>query len=49
MPFELDTTGLLETAAGIFNGLGPIFFVVAGITVGIGLLMRVLNELRKIF
>lgn len=49
MSFELDTTGLLETAAQIFNGLGPVFFVVAGITVGIGLLMRVINELRKAF
>jgi len=47
--FDLDVNSLLTMAASIFNGLGPLFFVIAGISVGIGLLMRILNELKRAF
>jgi len=47
--FDLDVTSLLSYAAQIFNGIGPVFFIIAGISVGIGLLMRILNELKRAF
>ena len=49
MSFDLDTTGMMSMAATIFNALGPIFFVVAGISIGIGLLMKIVDELRRAF
>jgi hypothetical protein len=47
--FNLDVTGMLNMAASIFNGLGPLFFVIAGISIGVGLLMKIVDELRKAF
>lgn len=47
--FTFDVSQLLQTAADIFNGLGPLFFVIAGLSVGIGLLMKVVQELRNAF
>ena len=45
--FNFDMTQLLSTAADIFNGFAPIFLLVAGIPLGMGLLTRVVSEVRK--
>ncbi len=47
MSFELDLTGMLSTATSIFNSLMPIFGPILGITLGLGLLAVVTNEIRK--
>lgn len=47
--FQIDVSGMMQMASQIFNGLGPIFFVIIGVTVGFGLLMRIANEFRRIF
>jgi hypothetical protein len=47
--FNFDLTGMLNTAAQFFNGFGPLFLTIAGISVGFGLLARVVSEIRKLF
>lgn len=47
--FQIDVSGMLNMASQIFNALSPVFFVVIGITVGFGLLMKVADEFRRIF
>ena len=49
MSFDLDTTGMMSMASRIFNGIGPIFFVIAGVSIGIGLLLKIVGELRRVF
>ena len=49
MSFEFDVSGLMTTAASIFNSFAPIFMAIAGISVGLGLLIKVVSELRHIF
>ena len=49
MSFDLDTTGMMSMASSIFNALGPIFFMIAGISIGVGLLMKIVDELRRAF
>ncbi|GJQ51258.1 MAG TPA: hypothetical protein PLD47_13920 [Aggregatilineales bacterium] len=45
--FNFDMESLLSTAANIFNSFAPIFLLIAGISVGFGLIVRVVNELRR--
>lgn len=40
---------MLEVAASMFNGFAPIFLTIAGVSVGFGLLARVVSEVRKVF
>lgn len=47
MSFNFDLTGLLETAASIFNSFAPLFLAIGGIGVGLALLARVIVEVRK--
>jgi hypothetical protein len=47
--FNFDMTHLLDTAASLFNGLWPLFAIVAGISMAAGLLTMIVGELRKIF
>jgi len=47
--FNFDLSGMLNTAAQFFNGFGPLFLTIAGISVGFGLLARVVSEIRKLF
>ena len=47
--FNFDMGGLMSTAASIFNSFAPIFLAIAGISVGLGLLIKVVSELRHAF
>ncbi len=47
--FSLDTTNLLDSAASIFNGLFPIFAIIAGLGLGIGLLRYVVKAISDAF
>ena len=49
MSFSVDVSGMLSTAASLFNALFPIFGVVAGIAIGIGLVTLIIGEIRKAF
>ena len=44
--FQLDLTGLMEYAAGMFNALAPIVVIIGGISLGIGLVYLVMAALR---
>ncbi len=45
--FSIDVSGLLTTASDIFSGLWPVFGVIAGLTLGFGLVSYVVAEIRK--
>lgn len=45
--FSIDTTQFMSMAAQIFNGLFPVFGVILGIVLGIGLLVLVVKEIRS--
>jgi hypothetical protein len=45
--FSVDTTSMLDTAAGMFNSLWPVFGVVVGIILALGLVTLLVTELRK--
>jgi hypothetical protein len=45
----MDTAGFLSGAQDIFNGLFPVFAVIAGLGLGIGLLRYVINAIRDAF
>jgi len=47
--FSIDTSNLLSSAQDIFNGLFPVFAVIAGLGLGIGLLRYVINAIRNAF
>ncbi len=47
--FNFDTTAMLNMAAQIFNGFGGLFWIIAGISVGFGLLVKVFNIVRGVF
>jgi len=47
--FSIDTAGFLAGAQQIFNGLFPVFAVIAGLGLGIGLLRYVINAIRDAF
>lgn len=45
--FSIDAASLLSTAASIFNALWPIFGILVGIILGIGLVTLIVSEIRK--
>jgi len=45
--FSVDMTGLITYAEDIFNALIPAFIPIVGITLGLGLLMLVVNAIAK--
>jgi hypothetical protein len=45
--FSVDMTGLISYAEDIFNALVPAFIPIVGITLGVGLLMIVVNAIGK--
>lgn len=49
MSFSFDLTGLMTTATSIFNSLSPILLAIAGISLGLGILVKVVSELRHAF
>jgi hypothetical protein len=40
---------MLVMAASMFNALGPIWFIIIGVSIGIGLLTKILAELKRAF
>lgn len=49
MSLSLDFSGLLQQAGTIINGLWPVFIIPVGIALGMGLLSRIISEVRKAF
>jgi hypothetical protein len=49
MSLSLDFTGMLAQAGSIINGLWPVFVFPIGIALGMGLLGKIIGEIRKAF
>jgi len=49
MSLSLDFTGLLGQAGAIINGLWPVFILPVGIALGMGLLSKIIAEIRRAF
>ncbi len=49
MSLSLDFSGLLGQAGAIINGLWPVFILPVGIALGMGLLSKIIGEIRKAF
>lgn len=49
MSLSLDFTGMLSQAGSIINGLWPVFVLPVGIALGMGLLSKIIGEIRKAF
>ncbi len=49
MSLSLDFSGMLSQAGTIINGLWPVFIIPVGIALGMGLLSRIISEVRKAF
>lgn len=47
--FSIDVTSLLTTASSIFNGLWPVFAIIVGLGLGIGLLRYLVNAIGNAF
>lgn len=47
--FTVDTTGILDNAAILFNGLFPAFVIIIGFMFGIGLIKWIVATLRSVF
>ncbi len=47
--FNFDMTQLLSTASSLFNGLWPLFAIVAGLSLAAGLLVMVTRSIKNIF
>jgi hypothetical protein len=47
--FSVTTTGLLDSAASLFNALWPLFAVVAGIGFGIAMIRFVVRAVQDAF
>jgi len=47
--FSIDITALLSTASSIFTGLFPVFGLIAGIGLGIGLLRYIVKAIMDAF
>lgn len=47
--FTVDTTGILDNAAILFNGLFPAFVIIIGFSFGIGLIKWITSTLRNAF
>jgi hypothetical protein len=49
MSLSLDFTSLLSQAGQIINNLWPVFIIPVGIALGMGLLSKIISEIRKAF
>lgn len=49
MSLSLDFGGMLAQAGSIINGLWPVFVLPVGIALGMGLLSKIISEVRKAF
>ena len=49
MSLSLDFSGMLNQAGSIINGLWPVFVLPVGIALGMGLLSKIISEVRKAF
>lgn len=49
MSISLNFDGMLNNASTIINGLWPVFVVPIGIALGMGLLSKIIGEIRKAF
>jgi len=49
MSLSLNFDGMLTQAGTIINGLWPVFVVPIGIALGMGLLGKIIGEIRKAF
>ena len=49
MSLSLDFSGLLGQAGEIINGLWPVFVLPVGIALGMGLLSKIVGEIRRAF
>jgi hypothetical protein len=49
MSLSLDFTSLLGQAGQIINNLWPVFIIPVGIALGMGLLSKIITEIRKAF
>jgi hypothetical protein len=49
MSLSLDFTSLLGQAGTIINNLWPVFIIPVGIALGMGLLSKIIGEIRKAF
>lgn len=49
MSLSLDFNDMLSQAGTIINGLWPVFIVPVGIALGMGLLSKIISEIRKAF
>lgn len=49
MSLSLDFSGLLDQAGEIINGLWPVFVLPVGIALGMGLLSKIVGEIRRAF
>ena len=47
--FNFDMTYLLDTAASLFNGLWPLFAIVAGLSMAAGILVLITKQIKAIF
>jgi hypothetical protein len=45
--FEFDFSQLLDSASDIFNAFSPLFLGIAGISLGFGLIIKVVSEVRR--
>jgi len=45
--FNFDFNTMLATAASMFNAFAPLFLGIAGISLGLGLVVKVISEVRK--
>lgn len=49
MSLSLDFSDMLGQAGDIINGLWPVFVLPVGIALGMGLLSKIIGEIRKAF
>jgi hypothetical protein len=49
MSLSLNFNGMLGQAGDIINGLWPVFVLPVGIALGMGLLSKIIGEIRKAF
>jgi hypothetical protein len=49
MSLSLNFDGMLDNASTIINGLWPVFVLPVGIALGMGLLGKIIQEVRKAF
>jgi len=49
MSLSLDFSGVMSQAGTIINSLFPVFVIPVGLALGIGLLSKIIAEIRKAF